>query len=138
MNDDPVGVLAALYFRSANHMSRGTWTSTEELGGYSQALDGRGVPRGGAGSGITPWTGMQYAVQLKEVLLWTHPDTETTWIGRATPREWLEPGKRIRLTNATTVRRYSIMLACAGCLWPMDSDLCWSLRQRRRLIPSHL
>ena len=45
MADDAVGVLAALYFRSANHMSRGTWTSTEELGGY-QTLDARGVPQG--------------------------------------------------------------------------------------------
>jgi hypothetical protein len=45
---------------------------------------------------------MQYAVQLKEILLWTHPDTQTTWIGRAIPREWLNPGERISLINATT------------------------------------
>eukprot|EP01043_Picozoa_sp_COSAG02_P066558 COSAG02_NODE_10401_length_1949_cov_2.821622_2_plen_145_part_00 len=35
----------------------------------------------------------RYAVQLKETLLWTHPVTKTTWIGRAIPREWLKPGE---------------------------------------------
>eukprot|EP01047_Picozoa_sp_COSAG01_P020724 COSAG01_NODE_1184_length_11346_cov_58.600249_15_plen_181_part_00 len=82
-------------------MSRGTWTSTEELGGY-QVLHGHGVPEGGTGSGVSPWTGMMYAVQLKHTLLWTHPVTHTMWIGKAIPRGWLGAGQRIVMTNATT------------------------------------
>ena len=45
---------------------------------------------------------MQFAVQLKHIMLWMHPDTSTVWIGRALPREWLKPGERISMTNATT------------------------------------
>lgn len=83
INDDPPSAIAHVFDQSANAMSRGTWTSVE--------VPAYGL-NNGQGTGISTWTGMMFAVKLKQLLLWEHPATNTLWIGRAMPRVWLAPG----------------------------------------------
>ena len=35
---------------------------------------------------------MMFAAKFKQLMIWEHPETNTLWIGRATPRAWFEPG----------------------------------------------
>jgi hypothetical protein len=93
MEDDVLAVIRSVYSSSAFSMTRGTWTSAE-------------VPSSGPdqiGTGVSPWVGMQHASALKSLLLWNDPrEGMPLWVGKATPRAWLEAGETIEVHNATT------------------------------------
>jgi hypothetical protein len=106
INDNPPHAIAQVFDQSTNQMSRGTWTSVE--------VPALGL-NNGLGTGISTWTGMMYAVKLKQLLLWEHPAENVLWVGRACPRVWLAPGERISMNNATTAYgRISIVIEAAA------------------------
>lgn len=61
------------------------------------------VPRFGKAGGPLYKTSdeSQFMIWLRNLLLWENGDQ--LWFGRATPREWLEDGKTVRIENASTL-----------------------------------
>ena len=84
--------LLTLYGMMAHHNTRGTWTAPE-----SRATDQEGA----AGSYCTP---AQLVVPLmtRWMLAFEDPQSDTLWLAKGTPRNWLEEGKKISVTGAPT------------------------------------
>jgi hypothetical protein len=84
--------LLALYALSAHQYTRGGWTAPE-----TRNLD--------PGQPSAPYcVPAQLAVPLllRWLLVFEEPDADTLWLCRATPRDWLAPGRRIRVAGAPT------------------------------------
>ncbi len=81
-----------LYYAHMAHIySPGTWTSVE-----SSKIDGTlGGPY------CTP-AQVTIPTLTKWMLVFAEPDDSVLWLARATPREWLEQGKKIAVTAAPT------------------------------------
>ena len=81
-----------LYYAHMSHIySPGTWTSVE-----SSKIDGTlGGPY------CTP-AQVTIPTLTKWMLVFEDPDDAVVWLARATPREWLGPGKNIAVTDAPT------------------------------------
>jgi len=81
-----------LYYAHMAHIySPGTWTSVE-----SSKIDGTlGGPY------CTP-AQVTIPTLTKWMLVFEEPDDSVLWLARATPREWLEQGKKIAVTDAPT------------------------------------
>jgi hypothetical protein len=81
-----------LYYAHLSHIySPGTWTSVE-----SSKIDGTlGGPY------CTP-AQVTIPTLTKWMLVFEEPDDAVLWLARATPREWLEQGKKIAVTAAPT------------------------------------
>jgi len=81
-----------LYYAHMAHIySPGTWTSVE-----SSKIDGTlGGPY------CTP-AQVTIPTLTKWMLVFAEPDNSVLWLARATPREWLEQGKKIAVTAAPT------------------------------------
>jgi hypothetical protein len=81
-----------LYYAHMAHIySPGTWTSVE-----SSKIDGTlGGPY------CTP-AQVTIPTLTKWMLVFEEPDDAVVWLARATPREWLEQGKKIAVTSAPT------------------------------------
>lgn len=81
-----------LYYAHMSHIySPGTWTSVE-----SSKIDGTlGGPY------CTP-AQVTIPTLTKWMLVFEEPDDAVLWLARATPREWLEQGKKIAVTAAPT------------------------------------
>jgi hypothetical protein len=81
-----------LYYAHMAHIySPGTWTSVE-----SSKIDGTlGGPY------CTP-AQVTIPTLTKWMLVFEEPDNSVLWLARATPREWLEQGKKIAVTAAPT------------------------------------
>jgi len=81
-----------MYFSIMAHgYSRGTWTSVE-----SAALDM---------STYAPYctpSQLLIPVLTRWMLVFEDPDEPVLWLAKATPREWLEDGKRISVSGAPT------------------------------------
>jgi hypothetical protein len=81
-----------LYYAHMAHIySPGTWTSVE-----SSKIDGTlGGPY------CTP-AQVTIPTLTKWMLVFEEPDDPVVWLARATPREWLEQGRKIAVTGAPT------------------------------------
>jgi hypothetical protein len=81
-----------LYYAHMAHIySPGTWTSVE-----SSKIDGTlGGPY------CTP-AEVAIPTFTKWMLVFEEPDDAVVWLAKATPREWLEQGKKISVSNAPT------------------------------------
>jgi hypothetical protein len=89
--DHPRQFLLSFYAHMAHIYSPGTWTSVE-----SAKLDGTlGGPY------CTP-SQVTIPILTKWMLVFEDPANPVLWLGRATPREWLETGKHISITGAPT------------------------------------
>jgi len=84
--------LLTLYSLSAHQYTRGTWTAPE-----TRNLD----PEQFAAPYCTP---AQIAVPLmtRWMLVFEDPGSNTLWLAKGTPRNWLEDGKTISVSNAPT------------------------------------
>jgi len=92
MQFDWVREFLLLYYAHMAHIySPGTWTSVE-----SSKIDGTlGGPY------CTP-AQVTIPTLTKWMLVFEEPDDAVVWLARATPREWLEQGKKIAVTAAPT------------------------------------
>jgi hypothetical protein len=92
MQFDWVREFLLLYYAHMAHIySPGTWTSVE-----SSKIDGTlGGPY------CTP-AQVTVPTLTKWMLVFEEPDDAVVWLARATPREWLEQGKKIAVTAAPT------------------------------------
>src|SRR6185312_8404195 len=89
--DRPREFLLSFYAHMSHIYSPGTWTSVE-----SAKLDGAlGGPY------CTP-SQVTIPILTKLMLVFEDPDASVLWLGKATPREWLEPGKHVAITGAPT------------------------------------
>ena len=82
--------LLLLYTTSAHAYTRGQWVAPE-----SASID-RSTP----GVDFATPSGLSQPLFLRWLVLFEDPVTETLWLGKATPHEWLEPGERIAVANA--------------------------------------
>ena len=82
--------LLLFYTTSAHAYTRGQWVAPESAS----------VDRTVAGVDFATPSGLSQPLFLRWLLLFDDPATETLWLGKATPHEWLEPGERIVVTNA--------------------------------------
>lgn len=84
--------LLLLYSHMAHQYTRGTWTAPE-----TRSI----LPDQGIAPYCTP-AQLVVALLTKWLLVFEDPQSETVWLGKAAPREWLEDGKRITVENAPT------------------------------------
>jgi len=84
--------LLLTYSVMAHQYTRGTWTAPETR---NLLGDGTAAPY------CTP---AQLVVELmtRWLLVFEDPESETLWLGKAIPRDWLADGKTIRVANAPT------------------------------------
>jgi hypothetical protein len=84
--------LLLLYSAMAHQYTRGTWTAPE-----TRNLE----PKQYAAQYCTP---AQLTVPLltRWMLVFEEPASDVLWLAKATPRDWLEDGKTIAVTNAPT------------------------------------
>jgi len=84
--------LLSLYSLMANHYTRGTWTAPE-----SRPMDLESP----AGPYCTP---AQLVVPLmtRWMLAFEDPQSDTLWLAKATPRDWLEDGRKIAVSGVPT------------------------------------
>jgi hypothetical protein len=99
--DRPQQAIYTLYSVTASHMSRQTLTTFEHRSwGANRVYD------------LTPWPLGYYTRMLAGMLAWDDADDALVYC-RATPRAWLEPGKRIHVERLQT-RFGPISLTLAG------------------------
>src|SRR5262249_12956257 len=84
--------LLMMYSDMAHQYTRGTWTAPE-----TRSL----VPDDGAAPYSTP-AQLVVALMTKWLLVFEDPQSETLWLGKAMPRTWLQEGKRISVSRAST------------------------------------
>merc|ERR1740117_1015091 len=77
---------------SAHAYTRGTWIAPE-----STPID-----RTKASTPFATPAGLTAPLLLKWALVWEHPTTRTLWLGKATPRSWLNGKEQITVQNAPT------------------------------------
>ena len=90
-NDWPREYLLLYYAHMSHIYSPGTWTSVE----------GARIDGGLSGPYCTP-SQVAIPVFTKWMLVFEDPDEPLVWLGKATPRIWLEQGKKIAVSNAPT------------------------------------
>lgn len=135
--DHPREFLLAFYAQRAHTFSPGNWTATE-----SAKMDGTlGGPYATPSEDSVP-------IFTKWMLVFEQPDEPVLWLGRAAPRDWMQQGKRFRVTGAPTrfgSVSYEVVSdlehgkATAKVQMPMDPDVVVRLRLRtpgRRTIKS--
>jgi hypothetical protein len=84
--------LLLLYSDMAHQYTRGTWTAPE-----TRSI----LPDQGIAPYCTP-AQLVVALLTKWLLVFEDPKSETVWLGKAAPREWLEDGKSIAVERAPT------------------------------------
>ncbi len=84
--------LLTLYSLAAHHYTRGAWTAPE-----TRPLDLKAF----AAPYCTP-AQMAAPLLLRWMLVFEDPASDTLWLAKGTPREWLEDGKNISVSNAPT------------------------------------
>ncbi len=84
--------LLTLYSLIAHQYTRGTWTAPE-----TRNLD----PKQFAAPYCSP-AQMVVPLLLRWMLVFEDPASKTLWLAKGTPRNWLEEGKQIAVTNAPT------------------------------------
>ena len=88
--DQPQHAIYTLFSVMASHMSRQTLTTFEHRSwGAGRVYD------------LAPWPMGYYTRMLAGMLAWDEGDDELVYC-RATPRAWLDPGKRIRVERLQT------------------------------------
>jgi hypothetical protein len=88
--DQPQQAIYTLYSVIASHMSRQTLTTFEHRSwGAGRVYD------------LAPWPMGYYTRMLSGMLVWDEEDDALVYC-RATPRAWLDPGKRIRVERLQT------------------------------------
>ncbi len=89
--DHPREFLLAFYAQRTHTFSPGNWTATE-----SAKMDGTlGGPYATPSEDSVP-------IFTKWMLVFEQPDHPVLWLDRAAPREWMEQGKRFRVSGAPT------------------------------------
>jgi len=81
-HDMPERFLLQLYATSAHGYTRGTWTTPESTNLADR--DEPSVSYNSVGINALP-------IYIKWMLCFEEPESRTLWLGKATPREWLEP-----------------------------------------------
>lgn len=84
--------LLTLYSLAAHHYTRGTWTAPE-----TRRLD----PKEFAAPYCTP-AQMTAPLLIRWMLVFEDPASETLWLAKGTPRDWLEDGKDMSVFDAPT------------------------------------
>ena len=84
--------LLQYYAISAHGYTRGTWIAPESTP----------VDRDAEAPPFCAPAGLTAPLLLKWMLLFEAPLDHTLWLGKATPRSWLEAGEHMAITNATT------------------------------------
>jgi hypothetical protein len=84
--------LLTLYSLMAHQYTRGTWTAPE-----TRNLD----PKQFAAPYCTP-AQMVVPLMTRWMLVFEEPDADTLWLAKATPRNWMEDGQTITVSNAPT------------------------------------
>jgi hypothetical protein len=84
--------LLTLYSLMANQYTRGTWTAPE-----TRNLD----PKQFAAPYCTP-AQLTVPLMTRWMLVFEDPTTHELWLAKATPRNWLQDGRTIALSNAPT------------------------------------
>ena len=84
--------LLMTYSDMAHQYTRGTWTAPE-----TRSI----VPDQGIAPYCTP-AQLVVALMTKWLLVFEDPQSETVWLGKGAPRDWLEDGKVIRVDDAPT------------------------------------
>jgi len=84
--------LLTLYSLAAHHYTRGSWTASE-----TRNLD----PNQYTAPYCAP-AQMTVPLLLRWMLVCEDPATNTLWLAKATPRQWLQAGQTIAVTNAPT------------------------------------
>ena len=82
--------LLLFYTTSAHAYSRGQWVAPESTN----------VDRAQPSVTFATPSGLSQPIFLRWMLLFDHPITDTLWVGKAIPHEWLEPGERIAVADA--------------------------------------
>ena len=99
--------LLHFYAISAHAYTRGTWTTPES----ASIVDRDSPATAYASPGIH-----SVPMYLKWMLVFEEPETKTLWLGKATPREWLEAEEKpVEVLQATTrYGRVSFSLTASG------------------------
>ena len=84
--------LLMTYADMAHQYTRGTWTAPE-----TRSI----LPEHDAAPYCTP-AQLVVALMTKWLLVFQDPQSETLWLGKGAPREWLQNGKSISVTHAPT------------------------------------
>jgi hypothetical protein len=84
--------LLMMYSVMAHQYTRGTWTAPETRNVLG---DGEAAPY------CTP-AQLVVALMTRWLLVFEDPQSETLWLGKAVPRQWLEDGKTIKISEAPT------------------------------------
>jgi hypothetical protein len=84
--------LLMTYADMAHQYTRGTWTAPE-----TRSI----LPEHDAAPYCTP-AQLVVALMTKWLLVFEDPQSETLWLGKGAPRDWLQNGKDISVTNAPT------------------------------------
>jgi hypothetical protein len=84
--------LLMLYSIMAHQYTRGTWTAPETR---NVLIDRLPAPYCTPAQLVVP-------LMTRWLLVFEDPQSETLWLGKAVPRQWLEDGKTIRVSDAPT------------------------------------
>jgi hypothetical protein len=84
--------LLMMYSDMAHQYTRGTWTAPETR---NVLIDRPAAPY------CTP-AQLVVALMTKWLLVFEDPQSDTVWLGKAVPRDWLEDGKTTRVEDAPT------------------------------------
>ena len=84
--------LLLMYSVMAHQYTRGTWTAPET----------RNVITGRAAAPYCTPAQLVVALMTRWLLVFDDPESETLWLGKAIPREWLADGKTTAVTGAPT------------------------------------
>ena len=84
--------LLMMYSDMAHQYTRGTWTAPE-----TRSI----LPDEGVAPYCTP-AQLVVALMTKWLLVFEDPQSETVWLGKGVPREWLQDGKKTSVSDAPT------------------------------------
>ncbi len=84
--------LLMTYSDMAHQYTRGTWTAPE-----TRSI----LPDEGAAPYCTP-AQLVVSLMTKWLLVFEDPQSETVWLGKGTPRKWLQDGEKISVVDAPT------------------------------------
>ena len=111
--------LLTLYSLMAHQYTRGTWTAPE-----TRKLD----PNQYAAPYCTP-AQMTVPLLTRWMLVFEDPAMKVLWLAKATPRDWLQDGKSIRVTNAPT--------SLGPLSFSLDSHIASGNVAARLTLPAH-
>ena len=84
--------LLMMYSNMAHQYTRGTWTAPETR---NVLIDRPAAPY------CTP-AQLVVSLMTRWLVVFEDPQSETLWLGKATPRKWLEDGKKMSISQAPT------------------------------------